>query len=388
MNPKNILDKIRSYLKKRESRMEAQRQERQRDSGTPSYTHCKNCQTELQGMYCHKCGQYAYRTTPKMWTFIKEYIQTAYPWDSQILPTLRNLIRRPGYLTNEFIAEKYSSYVHPLKLNILFLLIVVTTFVLFSNTSISNNSLNDILRHEAVVPHLTLELLNNNKEYASKMQESPRDTIRLTAHLYIERDFPHIITNVQTICNLNNEEIPDTFIAAVPHILIEDSIIVKDDSCGYKFSSHNKAINKEYYLNKANEAWVKMINLITEYLPIIILLTSPVLAFALRIANLRDKRNPIYYFVFALHYTAFAELLFLAFYLISLLNIAGAGTLERIAACILWLYMTIAIKRVYNKSWLVSFVKALMINVIYALIALMTIITMYIIAISIILTWE
>lgn len=340
-------------------------------------------------MYCHKCGQYAYKTTPKMWAFIKEYIKTTYPWDSRILPTLRNLIRRPGYLTNEFIAEKYSSYVHPLKLNIFFLFIVATVFVLFSNTSISNNSLNNIIRHDAVVPHLTLRLLVKNKEYANKMQESPRDTIRLAAHLFIGKDFPHITTNVQTVCDLKNEEIPDTFMASVPRILIEDSIIVKNGTNGYKFSSHNKAIHEEKDLNKANEAWMKMINLITEYLPIIILLTSPVLAFAIRLTHFRDRRNPIYHFVFALHYTAFVELLFLVLYPISLLNIVESGTLERSAPCILWIYMTIAIKRVYNNgSWIASSIKALMINAIYVLTALLTIIIMYLIATLIILAWE
>lgn len=30
-----------------------------RKNNIPPYRYCKNCGTELKGMYCHECGQYA-----------------------------------------------------------------------------------------------------------------------------------------------------------------------------------------------------------------------------------------------------------------------------------------------------------------------------------------
>ena len=74
------------------------------------YTHCLNCGAELQGKYCHVCGQEAVSKTPSVGAFIVEYANHAFIWDSNFLKTLWSLIRRPGYLTKEFIAGKFVEF--------------------------------------------------------------------------------------------------------------------------------------------------------------------------------------------------------------------------------------------------------------------------------------
>ena len=94
------------------------------------YKQCLNCGENLQGVYCHKCGQRATNATPKVWEFILEYMNNAFIWDSKCLPTMWHLIRRPGYLTNEFNAGKFVVYEHPLKLNMFFLFVLMFLLVL------------------------------------------------------------------------------------------------------------------------------------------------------------------------------------------------------------------------------------------------------------------
>ena len=63
----------------------------------PSYKHCLNCGAELNGMYCHQCGQHATSKTPTIGGFVMEYMNTAFIWDSKCIMTLWTLIRRPDF---------------------------------------------------------------------------------------------------------------------------------------------------------------------------------------------------------------------------------------------------------------------------------------------------
>ena len=108
------------------------------------YTHCLNCGAELQGMYCHVCGQQATSKTPTVGEFFLEYINNAFIWDSQFLKTFWILIRRPGHLTNEFLAGKFTSQEHPLKLNMFLLFIFITLFVFFASADKMTDSMHSI----------------------------------------------------------------------------------------------------------------------------------------------------------------------------------------------------------------------------------------------------
>ena len=111
-------------------RIEYKRLKRIRKRTVPAYTHCKNCGERLQGMYCSRCGQYALDIEQPFWKYIKQYFENVYQFDSKVWRTLWLLVRRPGFLTQEFNAGKINSYVHPLRL-FMFLSVLFFTFVFF-----------------------------------------------------------------------------------------------------------------------------------------------------------------------------------------------------------------------------------------------------------------
>ncbi|MEE1214465.1 MAG: hypothetical protein U0L04_05735, partial [Bacteroidaceae bacterium] len=51
------------------------------------YQHCLNCGAELNGMYCHECGQRATSKTPTVRAFVLEYLNNAFIWDTQFFQT-------------------------------------------------------------------------------------------------------------------------------------------------------------------------------------------------------------------------------------------------------------------------------------------------------------
>ena len=349
--------------------------------GMPPYKRCLNCGADLRGVYCHECGQQASNPTPKVWEFILEYMNNAFIWDTKFFITLWHLIRRPGFLTNEFNAGKFVSYENPLKLNMFFLFVFVTLFLLFSDIHKANESFDNITRNELVRPYLSLNALNEDVEYSAKMRESERENIRLSLPLAYAKEFPEIVTTLEAITDYNGEKL-DTLFVSIPRVLIQDGVLISNDTDVYSFSDKNDIVDKTIGLDVLSNLWRKLLNILTQYFPLIFLLTLPLLAFVVKTLYLKRKKPFISYFIFALHYTAFIEFMLLVIYLLYLTIEPSYEILEWLMILSSGIYLTIAVKNVYeNSSWIKSIVKALFISMVYLLICFMAFFCIFIIAI-------
>ena len=351
----------------------------------PPYKQCLNCGTDLLGVYCHKCGQQATNPTPKVWEFILEYMDNAFIWDTKCLPTICQLIRRPGYLTNEYNAGKFVAYENPLKLNMFFLFVFVTLFLLFSDIQKANESFDNVTRSELVRPYLSLNALNEDAEYSTQMKASERDTVLLALPLAYAKEFPEIVVTIDAMTDHGGEKL-DTLVVSVPQLLIQDGILIKDGSGIYSFSEKNDIIDKSLELDILSSLWRKLLEIWTQYFPLIFLLTSPLLALAVKLLYLKRKNPFISFFIFALHYTAFIELMLLVIYLLYLTVNPSFDMLQWVMIVSSGLYLTIAVKNVYeHHSWMKSIVKAFLISLNYLLICFMAFFIILIIAIFMVL---
>ena len=345
--------------------------------GKLPYTHCLNCGAELQGKYCHVCGQEATSKTPSVGAFLVEYANHAFIWDSNFLKTIWNLIRRPGHLTKEFIAGKFASHEHPLKLNMFLLFVLITLFVFFAGTEKMNNSVHNLTYSESVRPGIQLEFLIKNG-YAENMKESPRDTVQLLAPLFLAERYPEVLSNIETIEDTDGEGL-DKWIAVLPHVLIEDSIVMLDESGFYRFNQQSKAGENE--LKMVNTVWSEMVKLIAKYFPLLVLFTAPFLSIALGIVQRKNRIPRIHHFIFALHYTAFLELLMICIFLLHLTLSPPMEWLQWVMIIGSCLYLTIAFRNVYGTTtWTMSALKALFTSMVYMLICLVIFFLIFIVA--------
>ena len=331
------------------------------------YTHCLNCGAELQGKYCHVCGQEAVSKTPTVGAFLVEYANHAFIWDSNFLKTLWNLIRRPGYLTKEFIAGKFASHEHPLKLNMFLLFVLITLFVFFAGTEKMNNSVHNLTHNEAVLAGVQIEFMIQQGELDTTLL-SPEDTVQLLAPLYFANQHPGFICCIDTLEYTNDKGL-DKWIAVVPHTLIEDSILVEYESGCYRFNPELTAAKRE--LTLINTVWQKMVDIIARYFPLLVLFTAPFLAMSLRLVQRKNRLPRIHHFVFALHYTAFLEVIMMCIFLLHLTLSPTMELLQWILIISSCLYLTIAFRTVYDtRSWVGAACKALLTSLIYFLIGL------------------
>ena len=338
-----------------------------KDQSQIPYTHCLNCGAELQGKYCHVCGQEATSKTPTVGAFLVEYANHAFIWDSNFLKTLWNLIRRPGYLTKEFIAGKFASHEHPLKLNMFLLFVLITLFVFFAGTEKVNNKVHNITNNEAVLAGLQLEFMIDRGELDTTLL-SPQDTVQLLAPLFFANQHPGFIRCIDTLENTHDKGL-DKWIAVIPHSFIEDSIMVEYESGCYRLNQELKTAQNELML--VNSIAQELVDLIARYFPLLVLFTAPFLAISLRFVQRKNRLPRIHHFIFALHYTAFLEVLMLCIFLLHLTLSPPMDWMQWIMIIGSCLYLTIAFRNVYGTStWTKAMLKALFTSVVYVLIGL------------------
>ena len=338
-----------------------------KDQSQIPYTHCLNCGAELQGKYCHICGQEATSKTPTVGAFLVEYANHAFIWDSNFLKTLWNLIRRPGYLTKEFIAGKFASHEHPLKLNMFLLFVLITLFVFFAGTEKVNNKVHNITNNEAVLAGLQLEFMIDRGELDTTLL-SPQDTVLLLAPLFFANQYPGFIRCIDTLEYTNDKGL-DKWIAVIPHTFIEDSIMVEYESGCYRINQELKTAQNELML--VNSIAQELVDLIARYFPLLVLFTAPFLAMSLRFVQRKNRLPRIHHFIFALHYTAFLEVIMICIFLLHLTVSPPMDWMQWIMIIGSCLYLTIAFREVYGtKTWTGAALKALLTSLIYILIGL------------------
>lgn len=345
------------------------------------YTHCLNCGAELQGTYCHECGQHAINATPKIRSFLLEYVNNAFIWDTKLLPTLWNLLRRPGFLTNEFMAGKMVSYEHPLKLNMFFLFVFITLFAIFSDSEKVNNTAHDLSTDERIFPTLALSSLSDDADYSEKMKQSPLDTIKIFALPKLATDNPLIITQIGQVANPDEAELK-VWTAALPSVLIEDEVLLPDADGVYHFNVDSKVVDDMLQLSFFNDMWQKLVAILTNYFPMIVLFTVPFLSLAIALVYRKERKPHIHHLIFSLHYIALIELLMIAIYLLYLCFSPSYDLMKWILLIGSWLYLTVALFRVYKlNSWYKTIIKSFLICFTYYLICFLAFIIVFVIAI-------
>ena len=90
---------------------------------------CANCQATLSGPYCSQCGQHAHESARSISTLTHEAWHVVTHVDGRLWRSLGNLLLRPGFLTQEYFAERRARYLPPVRL---YLVLSVLVFALGS----------------------------------------------------------------------------------------------------------------------------------------------------------------------------------------------------------------------------------------------------------------
>lgn len=73
---------------------------------------CTNCGSELNGKFCHNCGQGKVKRL-EVKSLVHDVTHGILHWENSILKTFRSLLLGPGQTANDYIAGKRKHYVKP-----------------------------------------------------------------------------------------------------------------------------------------------------------------------------------------------------------------------------------------------------------------------------------
>lgn len=359
---------IRERLRKRRAgirrRIEYRRLKRIRKKTVPKYVHCKNCGEKLQGMYCHRCGQYALDIEQPFWKYIKQYCENVYQFDSKVWQTLHLLFRRPGFLTEEFNTGRINSYVHPLRL-FMFLSVL---FFFFSFSFVPDDpeevfqTRHDLseLRQPEAADELLAEIEKERIPYRTIRMISPHETFRGLERFAQIRDIPG----------------QDTLEVSVPALLIREGYLVTQpgsaDSLYWDAGDPRKpadaTANPEGDLKKMRRKVIydETVRWISQWLPVVVMLLIPVFALLLKGFFRKKKRRYMSHFVLALHLHS-VLLILLSLYIVWVL---ACGTSLRAAQMLMLVFLAwlmLALHRIYGDGWIKTFVKTVLLAAVYSL---------------------
>lgn len=80
---------------------------------------CANCNTPLEGKYCHACGQLGQPGKINLGDTFRDFLSSAFSFEGPFFNTLKGLVVHPGRVYREFFAGKRKSYYKPVSLFIL-----------------------------------------------------------------------------------------------------------------------------------------------------------------------------------------------------------------------------------------------------------------------------
>lgn len=79
-------------------------------------TNCLNCGAEVTGKFCPNCGQENLETKENFFHLAGHFIADYFHYDSKFFQSLSSLFIKPGFLTRQYWEGKRVRFIHPLRL--------------------------------------------------------------------------------------------------------------------------------------------------------------------------------------------------------------------------------------------------------------------------------
>jgi len=373
-------------------------------------SHCLNCDTELQGQWCHHCGQKARSEVRHFGSVFTDILDTVFEYDNRIWRTLVPLYFKPGRLTRDYMAGKRARYVLPFRL---FFVLSIVSFLALQLlalpdevTELSARANYEIFAEletaDAVIAErdrLISEIQQSLTELeagsvdggglAGNTLRSARDGIETAARSRLEElgvtTEPPAIPPPEPVTPQEPAEtgLPDTTGASA-----EDSFR-SELQIDWLPQSANQWLNAMVErgvgnLEQVNQDPGRLIDAMFSLLPIVLFCMLPIFALLLKLFYVFSGRMYMEHFVVALHSHSF---LFMALLIGLLLNwVSGlppAGsflegvlsTIGRVATVWAPLYLLLMQRTVYGQGWAMTVAKYLVIGVLYFMLLAMALLT-------------
>ena len=317
---------------------------------------CLNCGTILEGHYCHNCGQENLQIRESFGHMMNHAISDYFHFDHQFFHTLKPLLFKPGYLTNEYMAGRRAQYLHPVKM---YIFISVVYFLLLFQSS-----------------HETVTTTNANGKKPAETQkttaaiDSASKAIDKNRNLSVQQKtaLKKQLTKAQTVTDLGVVMITDdedyakkpnswfhplTKDTSYAQYLANQEKMPEKDRDGFLSRIWNKKVYT-YIKKYGSNARDVFMDELKHNTPKMMFLILPLLAVILRITFWNSKKYYVEHLIYAFHLHCFL-FLFLGILMILQMAIPESGFIiiqwmNAIATFYILWYIYRSLRVVYHRS--------------------------------------
>jgi len=348
---------------------------------------CLNCNAEVQGKFCHICGQENIHPKESAWHLLNHFFEDVTHFDGKFFSTIKLLITRPGFLSTAYSFGKRSSYLNPIRLYVF----TSALFFLIFFTFIQKDA-EEIIEKPATAKEVG-EILNNKKAELQKslvVDADFDDSLRANKKIkQIDQSIAVLNVNPDAADSIKNSlddglygNILSKYSTKASYDSIQNKLPVqqKDNWVQRKFELRLLEAKIKYNGN-SDKIRAAFMHKSKHSLPQILFLSLPFFALTLKLLYIRRKQ--FYYvnhIIFTIHlYCAVFILLLLSFGLHGLKHNLQWRLLNWVSIIIsigIFFYQYKAMRNFYLQSRLKTFIKYVLLNSIMAIIIIILILAM------------
>ena len=272
---------------------------------------CTNCSYEFidANNYCPVCGQKNHELRLPLKHLLEEVLESTLHFDSKTFRTIKLLLLKPGFLSNEFNSGRRTNYVPPIRLYVLI------SFVFFFLLSLLTGG------HKS------------NEEHGKSSEEKTKMTF-----------------SYQTI---NSSELKGRSFQQADSLMIAKKI---------ELTNFNKYVVHQL-CKIANSSSAEFTHLLLKSITYMMFLLMPVFGAWIYLFNRKRLQYYIESLTISIHFHSYAFVIFTFLLLPS--SVVGMEIFFLLQFFILPFYMLFMFRRVMNQSWLITIGKTVIVGTLY-----------------------
>jgi hypothetical protein len=331
---------------------------------------CLNCGAIVQGRFCHVCGQENIVPHESFFSMVHHFFADITHFDGKFFSTVGILIRKPGFLSSEYVKGRRNSYLNPVRMYVftsalffLIFFILVNPHKLKINIPKGKKGISrvtaDLLkegyknvntREDSLAIEKALKALNDSlaqKDTGAKVKAQDDGVLRMS--------FGPVDSNYSTVAEY------DSFQTTLPP--------AKKDGWFIRGLQQKRLGLRELYEENEAEFWMNLLAKFVHSFPYMLFVSLPLYALFLKLFYLRRKQ--FYYAdhgLFLIHLYIFTFIVLLLFFGVDTLkNYAHLAWLDFAEAGLIifgLIYALLAMKFFYKQGWIKTILKFILFNIV------------------------
>ncbi len=271
-----------------------------------------NCGAAVHGRFCHVCGQENIEPKESFWHLVTHFIYDVTHFDGKFFSTLRYLLFKPGFLSNEYLRGRRASYLHPIRM-------YVFTSAFFFLVFFSVNKEEDIVKLNESQP-TAAKIVKKLEKERKELLEELKDTLPELARKPILQNITMLDSDIALIkrdttakdklqsegdnfnmFNFSGKKLMNQTVASYDSVQKALPVDKRDNFIEGRFERQNLHL-KEKYHNDNKAIWTAILDKFKHLFPQMLFVSLPLFALLLKLLYVRRK-NFFYvnHVVFTIH---------------------------------------------------------------------------------------